>query len=75
MDQFVSKNRKFLEELYSQFNEADIEKRSAFVSQPELLMIYERLVNDSTAMRKAWNKVYPEKELERIANHFGLSFD
>ena len=75
MEQFVSSNQKFLRDLYSQLNEADVEKKSAFVSQPELLMIYERLVNDSTAMRKAWNAVYPEKELERIANHFGLSFD
>lgn len=75
IETFVSKNRAFLEELYSQFNDVDIEKKTAFVSQPELLMIYERLVNDSTAMRKAWNAVYPEKELERIANQFGLSFD
>jgi ppGpp synthetase/RelA/SpoT-type nucleotidyltranferase len=75
MEKFIAKNQPFLEELYSQFNDVDVESKSAFVSQPELLMIYERLLNDYTAMRKAWNQVYPEKELERIANNFGLSFD
>jgi ppGpp synthetase/RelA/SpoT-type nucleotidyltranferase len=74
MDEFVSENRVFLQELYSQFGEIDRSQTTAFLSQPELLMIYERLTNDSTAMRKAWNKVYPEKELERIAVQFGLPF-
>ena len=72
---FVSENRASLEDLYSQFSEVTSEKTIAFISQPELLMIYERLLNDRTAMRKAWNQVYPEKELERIANACGISFD
>lgn len=75
MEKFVSENRAFLEELYLQFSEVTAEKTTAFISQPELLMIYERLLNDRTAMKKAWNEVYPEKELERIANAFGISFD
>jgi hypothetical protein len=75
MEKFVAENKPFLEELYSQFNGVDVESKNAFVSQPELLMIYERLLNDYTAMRKAWSQTYPEKELERIANNFGLSFD
>jgi ppGpp synthetase/RelA/SpoT-type nucleotidyltranferase len=74
MDEFVAENRVFLEELYSQFSEIDRGATTAFLSQPELLMIYERLLNDTTAMRKAWNAVYPEKELERIAVQFGVPF-
>lgn len=73
MEKFVTKNLGFLEAFYRQ--EIDPATASAFRWQPEALMIYERLVNDETAMRKAWNEVYPEKELERVANDFGLSFD
>jgi ppGpp synthetase/RelA/SpoT-type nucleotidyltranferase len=73
MDKFLEANSAFLEELYSQ--QVDVETMSALTWQPEALMIYERLVNDETAMRKAWNNVYPEQELERIANQFGISFD
>jgi len=73
MEKFVKDNHAFLEQLYAQ--QIDTGKASAFTWQPEVLMIYERLVNDSTAMRKAWNEVYPEQELERIANQFGISFD
>lgn len=75
MDQFVSRNSGFLDDFYAQLTDISVEKSSAFFSQPELLMIYERLLNDQTAIRKAWNQVYPEQELERIANRFGLSFD
>lgn len=49
--------------------------RSAFLFQPEALMIYDLLEADPLATRKAWNQHYPEKELERIANAFGISFD
>jgi hypothetical protein len=38
-------------------------------------MIYERLVNDENKVRKVWNQNFPEKELERIANTFGISLD
>ncbi len=38
-------------------------------------MIYERLETDQLATRKAWNERFPETELERVANTFGISFD
>ncbi len=38
-------------------------------------MIYDRLMADPLSIRKVWNEQYPEKELERIANAFGISFD
>jgi len=73
MEDFIKERSPFLAEIYAQH--LDSESVSAFTWQPEVLMIYERLVNDETAMRTAWNQVYPEKELERIANQFGISFD
>lgn len=73
MEDFIKNRSSFLAAIYA--THLDSESVSAFTWQPEVLMIYERLVNDETAMRTAWNKVYPEKELERIANQFGISFD
>ncbi len=49
--------------------------RSAFLFQPEALMIYDLLETDSHAVRAAWSGVFPDRELERIANTFGISFD
>ena len=51
------------------------EQRSAFFFQPEVLMIYDRLLHDQYRLREAWNTNFPEDELERIANVFGFSFD
>lgn len=49
--------------------------KSAFLFQPESLMIYDLLESDSLSVRRVWNTKYPEKELERVANAFGMSFD
>jgi len=51
------------------------QERSAFFFQPEVLMIYDRLVHDQYRLRQVWNEHFPEEELERIANVFGYSFD
>lgn len=61
--------------LYSVYRDAEEWKASAFLYQPEVLLIYERLEADQLAIRKVWNTRFPEIELERIANTFGLSFD
>jgi ppGpp synthetase/RelA/SpoT-type nucleotidyltranferase len=63
-----------VETLRDVFEEASPE-RSAFLFQPEALMIYDRLETDATEVRKAWNTKYSDRELERIANAFGISFD
>lgn len=52
-----------------------IVNRSAFLFQPEALMLYDLLETDSLAVRRIWNEQLPEKELERVANAFGISFD
>ena len=47
----------------------------AFLFQPEALLIYNLLSSSRDKTRKVWNEHYPERELERIANAFGVSLD
>jgi len=56
--------------------EHDDSRRSAFLFQPEALMVYDLLRRKEWETRQAWtDHNYPEKELERLANAFGISFD
>jgi ppGpp synthetase/RelA/SpoT-type nucleotidyltranferase len=56
--------------------ERDESARSAFLFQPEALMVYDLLRHKEWNTRQAWaDQNYPEKELERLANAFGISFD
>jgi hypothetical protein len=48
---------------------------SAFLFQPEALLIYDLLLSMETALRDAWAREFPEKELDRIAIAFGFSPD
>lgn len=73
LDQFYAEHEDVIREVYEQAEGAP--DRSAYLYQPEALMIYDRLYTDSIAIRKVWNTHYPERELERIANAFGISFD
>jgi len=63
------------EELVHVYEEADDWRVSAFLYQPEALMLLDRLETDDLEMRRLWNEHFPEKELERVANAFGMSFD
>jgi ppGpp synthetase/RelA/SpoT-type nucleotidyltranferase len=71
LDAFYAAHESTLRDVY----EGATSDRSAFLFQPEALMIYDRLATDTIETRKAWNATYSEKELERIANVFGISFD
>lgn len=71
--EFYSAHEETLRHVYDRAE--SLPDRSAFLLQPEALMIYDLLEADPLATRKAWNEHYPEKELERIANAFGISFD
>ena len=73
LDDFYNKHQEVISEVYEQAVENP--ERSVYIYQPEALMIYDRLDHDSIAIRKLWNTKYPEGELERIANAFGISFD
>lgn len=44
-----------------------------FLFQPEVLLVYNLLSSARDKTRKVWNDNYPERELERIANSFGIS--
>jgi len=61
--------------LHSVYENAEEWKASAFLYQPEVLMIFERLEADQFSIRRVWNTRFPERELEHIANVFGISFD
>jgi putative GTP pyrophosphokinase len=73
LDEFYSNHEDVIRGVYAR--EKELPNRSAFLFQPELLMIYDLLEADPLETREAWNRQYPEKELERIANAFGISFD
>jgi hypothetical protein len=70
---FYDSHRETLQEVYER--SAHLEDRSAFLFQPEALMIYDCLETDLLGTRELWNRYFPEQELERIANSFGISFD
>jgi putative GTP pyrophosphokinase len=73
LEDFYTRHEATLHEVYEQA--ADAPERSAFLYQPEALMIYDLLEADALGTREAWGQRYPDKELERIANAFGISFD
>ena len=73
LNEFYSAREDVLRHVYEQAESTP--DRSAFLFQPESLMIYDLLETDSLVIRRVWNDRYPEKELGRIANAFGISFD
>jgi len=74
MADFVEVRRQTISEVFEEQN-ALPERRSIFFTQPEVLMLYERLEHDSLGMRERWTRSLPLQELERVANAFGISFD
>jgi hypothetical protein len=72
-EDLVSQRRPFLEELYRQAEEDP--GRSAFLFQSEAILIYDMLATMQSALRQRWAEEFPEKELERLAVNFGMSFD
>ncbi len=72
IERFVETHESVLSHVYD--TSADW-NTSAFLYQPEAIMLYERLENNPFSLRKAWNRQFPERELERVANAFGISFD
>lgn len=73
LDQVFSENEEVLHDVYAKAEE--ISNLSAFLFQPEALMIYDLLKTEPLSVRESWATSFPEKELERIANAFGISFD
>ncbi len=77
LNEFLSTKREVIEGVYARAMEVGIEDENitAFLFQPEVLLIYSLLDSDRDETRQVWNRNYPERELERIANTFGISFD
>jgi len=73
LDEFFDEHQEVISDVYEQAE--DEPDRSVYLYQPESLMIYDCLYEDTIATRRVWNAKYPERELERIANAFGISFD
>lgn len=49
--------------------------QSVFLFQPEVVMIYDLLHTRQYDLRRTWAQHFPERELERLAITFGISFD
>jgi ppGpp synthetase/RelA/SpoT-type nucleotidyltranferase len=75
IEDFFQQHRNFLMERYRQMQEPTDATASALFFQPEALLIYDRLLNDEITFRRAWNQVFPERELEQFANDMGVAFD
>jgi ppGpp synthetase/RelA/SpoT-type nucleotidyltranferase len=73
LDEFYATHEGVLREVY--LRAEAMPDRSAFLFQPEALMIYDLLESDQLNLRRVWNEHYPEKELERVANAFGISIE
>ncbi len=74
VEDFIQARRETIGTVFQEQN-ALPERRSIFFTQPEILMLYERLDHDSLAVRERWIRSFPLEELERVALAFGISFD
>jgi len=74
LDEFCAQHATTLAHVYDQAA-TDSTDQSAFLHQPEALMIYNLLEIDRASTREVWGEHFPERELERLALKFGISFD
>jgi putative GTP pyrophosphokinase len=75
LSEFLSAKHDVIEKVYEKARELGDEETPAFLFQPEALLIYNLLSSSRDKTRKVWNENYPDRELERIANAFGVSLD
>ena len=77
LSEFLTEKHAVIEKVYEKAREFGSEdaETPAFLFQPEVLLIYNLLTSALDKTRKVWNKTYPDRELERIANAFGVSLD
>jgi len=74
LDEFCAKHADTLAHVYNEAA-ADSADQSAFLHQPEALMIYNLLEIDRASTREVWSEHFPDRELERLAQKFGISFE
>lgn len=77
LNDFLEAKRSVIEKVYEKARELGTEdpETPAFLFQPEVLLVYSLLTSARDRTRLVWNQNYPERELERIANAFGVSLD
>jgi hypothetical protein len=75
LNDFLAAKHGVLEKVYEKARELGENDTPAFLFQPEVLLIYNLLDSARDKTRKVWNENYPDRELERIANTFGVSLD
>ena len=72
LNEFVIQNKDKLEDTLEYFKE---EKRFGFLlSQPETLLILERLEKDKFALRNAWSDILPLQILQDLASAWGSAY-
>lgn len=69
-DVFIA-HRKELEAVFN----AEDPNHCAFLFQPEVLLILDRLRTDPDSLRETWDVHFPHQELQRLAVKFGAPFD
>jgi ppGpp synthetase/RelA/SpoT-type nucleotidyltranferase len=77
LNDFLSAKHSVIEQAYANAMALGLEneKITAFLFQPEVLLVYKLLNSNPDDTRRTWNETFPERELERIANTFGVSLD
>jgi putative GTP pyrophosphokinase len=77
LSEFLTAKHSVIEKVYETARElgAEDSETPACLFQPEVLLIYSLLASTRDKTRKVWNESYPDRELERIANAFGVSLD
>jgi ppGpp synthetase/RelA/SpoT-type nucleotidyltranferase len=73
LDNFFTENEALLHDVYAAAEQ--LPDRSAFLFQPEALMIFDLLKKERLSVRESWVEHYPVKELERVALAFGMTFE
>jgi ppGpp synthetase/RelA/SpoT-type nucleotidyltranferase len=75
LNDFLVLKHDVLKQAYDLAAEPGLGNATSFLFQPEVLLMYDLLSSDLDRTREFWTRKYPEFELERIANAFGISFD
>jgi len=72
LDAFVASRQEKLQQLYEDYRDDD---RNPLMSQPESLLVFERLDSDKFNLVEAWAGRLPNTLLESLAAIWGVSVD
>ena len=72
LDPFVTANRTKLARIYADYVADD---RNPLISQPESLLVFERIEHDRFRLADLWPQVLPTSMLAQLANIWGMPVD